>query len=246
MTGLIYVVFGEQFDHMAAHTIAYSRKFTNLPITVLSNLQPGHRSPKWKEIEGIDFLVMDLPTEENREIKTTIINHTPYENTLYLDADSIIQNESFDSEVEKYFRGDFDLLINWFCQFPTQDNRFQNIYLRAYNQFGCSGTMNVYNGAIIGFKKTDKAKELFTKWNEYWKDFGKQREMPPFASAILTTEGLMVNEFVQGFFSPDVYLDTAVVQHNSNDDNFFGKIRIPFMETPVTSHRVDDYSFTQL
>ncbi len=175
MTGLIFVVFGEQFDYLAAHAMAYTRQFTKLPIHVISNLPANHRHPKWKEVADIDFTYIDLPTEENREIKTTIVNYTPFENTLYLDADSIIQHESFDADIEKYFSGDFDIIVNWFCSFPTPDNRFQNIYLRAYKQFECEGVMNVYNGAIIGFKKTDKASELFNRWNGYWKDFGKQR-----------------------------------------------------------------------
>jgi len=245
MTGLIYVVFGDKFDYLAAHTIAYSRQFTRLPITVITNIAEGARDKKWREVDGIDFVYVDMPVEENREIKTTIIERSPYENTLYMDADSIIQNECFDSDIERYFKEDFDLLLNYYCCNPTEDNKFQNIYLRAFNQFGCNGRMKVYNGAIIGFRKTDAANELFTKWNGYWKEFGKEREMPPLACAIMNTN-LKVAEFDKGFFYSDYYLDTSIVQHNSNDCKFWDKIKAESIPVPITPHREDDYNFTQL
>ncbi len=246
MTGLIFVVFGDKFDHVAAHTLAYSRRFTKLPINVITNVPESERSKKWAEVPDIDFTFIDLPTEENRQIKTLIINHTPFTNTLYLDADSIIQNESFDADVERYFEGDFDILINYFCQYPTEENKFQNIYWRAFNQFGCEGAMNVYNGAIIGFKKTERAKELFARWNVYWAAFGRAREMPPFACAIMNTEGLKVNTFDNGFFSPCEYEATAVVQHNSNESKFLDKIGLSSISTPDTPYSTSDYLFTQL
>ena len=241
-TGLIYVVFGDQCDRMAAHCVAYSRQYTKLPICILSNLKEEDRDKKWQEIENIDFKYMDLPLQQNRQIKTGLSDHSPFDYTIYLDADSIIQKDSFDQEILEMVDKDHDLILNHFCDFPDE-GKFQNIYLRALKQFGCTMPLSVYNGAFIGFKKGENANNFFSTWNRLWKEFGAQREMPPLACTINKLPEIRVLKLRLGFFSPDVKNENCVVQHNYHDD-FWQRIGI----SPVMLHQAafssDDYRFT--
>ena len=243
-TGIIYVVFGREFDVVASHCIAYSRKYTKLPIQVLTNIASNDRHAKWNEIENIHFTQVSMSDNENRVVKTLIHNYSIFENTLLLDADTIIQKADFDEKIKSYFESDCDLVLNYFISYPMQDNRFQNIYLRAYSQFECTGIMKVYNGAFIGFKKNNKTAQFFQMWNMLWSMFGKTREMPPLAAA-LNKMDLSIKSVERGFFSPDSRNDHSSVQHNYNDD-FFTRIGLGKVDLPITPYGVDDYKFTQL
>ncbi len=253
--GLIFVVFGNECDRMAAHCVAYSRQYTKLPITILSNLNEYERNVKWKEIDNIDFIHIDLPLEQNRQVKTTLPKYTPYEKTLYLDADSIIQHKDFDEKIIEMFNEETDLILNLFCTYPYLDNRFQNIYLRAVEQFNCTMPLEVYNGAFIGFKKGITSEIFFELWNHLWIQFGSQREMPPLACAINKLQSnyystieeplLTITKLPEDFFAPDSRNDASFVQHNYHQD-FFQRIGTEPVELAHANHHQDDYGFTQL
>ena len=243
MTGILYIVFGEDHDKMAAHCVAYSRKFTNLPIQVLTNLK--ERDVKWSEVDNIEFTYFDLPTSENRAIKTTANLYSKFDNTIMLDCDSIVQHSVFDS-LMSYYLERADLVLNLYDVYPLEVNgkkRFQKIYLRAYNQFNCSGNLNVYNGAIILFKKGALNDSFFETWHKMWEEFGKHKEMPVLACAVQKYKG-KVDSLPHGVFAPDSLIPNAVIQHNPNKIEFWNKIGIKPFELKVTSSpNVDDYSF---
>lgn len=241
--GLIYVAFGVGCDKLAAHCIAYSRKYTVLPITVLTNITEAERDAKWKEVDNIEFKHFNLPLGDNRKIKTSLPDYTPYDYTVYLDADSIIQKEGFDEQIEMLAELGTDLLLNHFCTYPYADKKFQNIYLRAYKQFECYGPLEVYNGAFIGFKNNEFAKLFFYRWNKYWQEFGAQREMPPLACAINNLPLVTVLNLPTGFFCPDHKDDNATVQHNYHQD-FYDRIGCATIELAQAAYGVDDYKFT--
>lgn len=241
--GLIYVAFGAGCDKLAAHCVSYSIKYTKLPICVLTNIPEAERDAKWKEVDNIEFKYFNLPLGDNRQIKTSLPDHTPFDYTVYLDADSIIQKEGFDEQITTSAELGTDLLLNYFCTYPYEDKRFQNIYLRAFKQFGCAGPLEVYNGAFIGFKNNVNAKLFFGQWNKYWREFGAQREMPPLACAINSLPLVTVLNLPLGFFCPDHRDDKATVQHNYHED-FYQRIGCPPIELAQARYGVDDYKFT--
>lgn len=241
--GIVYIVFGYACNNVAAHCIKYSRKFTKLPITVIQNI--SQKVNLWNTIPNIDYITMDLPISENREIKTRLIKYTPYDFTIYLDADSIIQDERFDEEVLKMIEQQPDLILNHFCTYPYPDGNFQNIYLRALKQFECEMPLKVYNGAFIGFAKNITTKLFFGTWNTFWDTFGRQREMPPLSCAINKIPSLSICELPANFFSPDTKNDKAAVQHNYHAD-FWARIGCEPMELSAAHYEVGDYGFTKI
>lgn len=243
--GIIIVSFGVECDKIASHCVAYSRQFTNLPITIITNVDRHRRHKKWDEVKDIDFIQSTEPTHNNRKIKTTIIEYTPYDYSIYMDADSIIQKPEFDEEILKMIEDTPDLILNHFCTYPNSENKFQNIYLRASKHFECEDPLLVYNGAFIGFANNERTKEFFTKWNKYWMDFGWQREMPPLSCAVNKMTELSICILPDNFFCPDHKNEDAVVQHNYNDD-FWTKIGHCFVELPQAHFQEGDYGFTEI
>ncbi len=244
-TGIIYIAFGEKCDRLAAHCVGYSRGFSKLPITVFTNIVTHKRDSRWNSVPNVDFLFFDLPVEQNRQIKTTMNKYAPYDFNIYMDADSIIQDNSFDSTIEKLAASGHDLLFNHFAEYPYADGKFQNIYLRALNQFGCTMPLQIYNGAFIGFAVNERTDHFFSTWNRFWREFGAEREMPPLACAINKGEMLLVARLPDGFFVPDHRDDKSVVQHNYNQD-FHSRVGVEYIGLHQTKYGVNDYGFTNI
>jgi len=184
MNGLISVAFGEKFDCMAAHAFAYSRRYTDLPITILTNIQ--NRCAKWKEINDVNFMFFPCMAHENRQLKTTMIDHSPYDKTIYIDADSIIQRKGIENVFDKLNGADIMLNIygKWFDRIPLSYYRY------AMHRIRETIPITIYYGAFIGFTKSDKAKDFFTRWNANWELSGIEREMPALACTVKKSSGL--------------------------------------------------------
>jgi len=178
MNGLLYVAFGSKFDIMAAKTIAYSQRFTDLPMTVLTNIK--ERCEGWKKTKNINFVYIKDSTQNNRNYKTSMINYSPYDKTIYMDVDSIIQKKGIEKAFDKLNGG--DLMLNVYGKWPS---RIPLSYYRvAMHRLSVTIPIIIYYGAFVGFSKTEKAFEFFKNWNRNWKKSGIKREMPSLACTV--------------------------------------------------------------
>jgi len=212
MDGLLYVVFGEEYDRLALYTIAHSRRFTNLPICILTNI--SDRTQKWDSLKNIIFRYFQLPQDTNREVKTKMIQYTPFDRTLYLDCDSVIQKPG----VEKIFDlvENKDILLNLFLCWKKEDKVLQ-IYKKAMKIGNVDLPLSVYNGAFIAFNKNEKVSTFFDLWANYWNLTGRGREMPSLACAIKNSSvSVLETKWEDNFFAPDKINEKAIVQHNYN------------------------------
>ncbi len=224
--GLIYVVFGKDYEEFAAHAIAISRKFTDLPICVLTNVLAADRSEKWKGVDNVTFREFNINRTLNRDIKTSMIKHSPFDETIYIDCDAVIQNKG----IEKTFdllEGN-DIVLNRYLHWPKSEHKILNIYDRAMTMFDVTLPLTIYNGALIAFRKNDTTKFFFERWNYFWNKFGRGREMPCLACTVKSMEDLKVNTFPKGFFAVDGMFDDAVIQHKFNE-RFYEKFDVPVL-----------------
>jgi SAM-dependent methyltransferase len=179
--GIVYIAFGQNYCDLAANTIEISRKHTELPITVITNIPDEKRSGKWLKIPDVSFLYLPYETNENRVVKTQLYKYTPYDITLYIDTDAIIQKPG----IERVFEG---LKTNHIVlQRHTRWEKFKKyyeIYRRAAKQFDCSLPLDIFIGGFFCFRKTVDVERFFDLWFEYWEDFGMGRDMPPLACAV--------------------------------------------------------------
>ena len=176
--GLLYVVFGKEYDRMAARCIAIARRFTNIPICILTNLE--ERDAKWNKIKNIEFRYIPLPTEENRDVKTRMIEYTPFDLSLYMDCDTIICNKG----IEKVFDmlGNKDMLVQQYKIFKERGPVLY-VYKKMMKQTGTELPLVRYLGGFVLFGKNKRTYNFFHTWNGYYK-IGTGADMPAFCCAI--------------------------------------------------------------
>ena len=68
--GILTVAFGEKYDKLAAATMRYSRRFTQLPICILTNIKPEDRNKLWETVDNVKFETFPWSQDHNRSIKT--------------------------------------------------------------------------------------------------------------------------------------------------------------------------------
>jgi hypothetical protein len=206
--GILMVAFGEQYDRLAAYCVAYSRQYTDLPILIVSNLET--RDPKWADVSGIEFLTLNFKQDQNREVKTYLVDYTPFDKTLYVDCDAIIQRPGIE--------GIFDLIIpdrlllNIYGRWGER-TKCPGLYNRAFLRSGTILPINIYYGALVGFMKTEKVVDFFKLWHHYWRENGSGRDMPALACSVKNS-GIAVRELKKsdGYFSW-VQNSRAIIQH---------------------------------
>jgi len=176
--GIAYIAFGADYAKLGYSTIKYSRKYTDLPITVFVNSESG--AYDWAGI-GVDSVLVDLPTAKNRAVKTRLPDYTPYENTLYIDVDSVISLPGIETVFQML--GEHEILLQKYGTWRPGE-KFADIYRRACVATKTDLPLPVYYGGFICFKQCDAARTFFKNWNECWILTGKGREMPALACAM--------------------------------------------------------------
>ena len=86
-----------------------------------------------------------------------MIDYSPYDKTIYMDVDSVIQKNGIESAFDKL--NGSDLMLNVYGKW---DKRVPLSYYRvAMHRLSVTIPIVIYYGAFVGFSKTDKAKEFF-------------------------------------------------------------------------------------
>lgn len=232
--GIIHVAFGEDYDRLAAYTVNYSKKFTTLPVTVLTNLKK--RDPLWEQIPNVEFIYIDKSSDDNRDVKTQLHLYTPYKNTLYIDIDAVIHKPGI--EVVFDMLGDKDAMFKYVTTYDiTKKNSsfFHRHYDPILKKNNAKNPINIYHGGFFCFQNTEATEYLFDLWNRLWKEGGQNRDMPPLACAVqqITDKKLAnISSFVNGNelfnhkrpFSLNPYQYKGIVKHRWSNGREFAKI----------------------
>lgn len=216
--GILFVVFGKRFYNLALKTIAYSRKFTDLPFHVITNI----KNNGFEKIENTDFKYIDRPDIENRIYKTSMIHYSPFETTIYIDCDAVIQKEG----IEKVFDlvNEHDLLLAVYGIW-TNDTKALSYYRVTMKNLNVVFPIMLFYGAFIVFNKTEKAFKFFDSWNENWKKSGVAREMPALACTAKQNPEIDIKKIMtkDNIFSWKVN-GNAIVQHEYGNSDQFWKL----------------------
>ena len=195
MKGILLVAFGEDYAKLAVENMEYSKQHHDLPYCVLTN------------IKGVpDSIYFNLAQSENRYIKTSMDEFTPFDITYYIDVDAVVQNPLPDLSFKT------DLLLNKLYQWERGE-KIIRLYKRTMDKFNVSLPLDIFNGGFIGFKKNERTRKFFKTWNRYWKRMGKGREMPSLACTIKNVE-VSVTTLKKGIFEPETKNPDAIIQHD--------------------------------
>jgi len=176
--GVLYVAFGRQYALSAAASAAATAAQTQLPVHVLTNVRRKVLN-KMSWPEGTTFTHFDRPDEDNREIRTRMIEFTPFDRTLHLDADAVIV--SGQAAVPLRYLAAFDAVFVGYrsisgCALADQWGPIKNDLADANHFAICGG--------LMWFARNERTEEMFRLWNGYWREEGRGRDMPGLFRAI--------------------------------------------------------------
>jgi len=196
--GILYLAFGEEFDKLTAASARYSRKFTDLPICVLTNLKETNQV--WKSVQNVCFKFVDLPSEKNRRVKVSLLDYSPYDETIFMDSDAVVQKvgieslfdllEDFDLVCQYYGRVYYDSsLNNWAVETQGRKSHLtSNFCKKTYDKLakilGEKYPIELFGEAAVIFKKSSFSEKFFALWRKYWQIMGEGRDMPAFCFAV--------------------------------------------------------------
>jgi len=182
--GLIYVVFGTRYERLAARAISYSRTMTNLPILVLTNIPQSARSKDWET--GIEFRDVSKLKKSNRQIKLMLNKLTPFDETLYLDCDSVLQNKGIEQVFDSM--AGCDVVLRVYGDWPVK-RKLMSYYSVTFKKCNAELPIRIYYGAFIGFRKTPGTDLFFDAWYKNHETAGIVREMPALAVTVKQLKG---------------------------------------------------------
>lgn len=182
MKGILYICFGDKHISMVRNSIESLRKSGNdLPVAVITDSQLNNC-----QIIKAGPCVNKF---DNRYYKTQIHKLSPWDETLFLDADTLVINRldeiwSFIHESPAALALDFLGKIG-----PTVPHTHKNPVKRdSMNELLKLRNSNheYHNTGVILFKKCPYTFNLFDKWHELWNKF-KTIDQPAFGCALAKT-----------------------------------------------------------
>jgi hypothetical protein len=244
MNGILTIAFGAEYDKIAAHTLRYAARLVeNLPfLCVITNVQD--RCQAWEEVEqicNIDFICGEAwQDSDNRKYKMQMWDLTPFDKTIYIDADAVIQKEGIECIFDMLDHADF--VLNGLNYWRIGD-KVPNIYAKAMLSCGAKLPLNCYNGGFLAWRKGEAANKLFETWYEYFKRTGRGRDMPALACAIQHVEPLIFDVGLSPVFAPERKDPNCIIQHNYNA-TFFDDFKLPrFQESKPFDGDPTDFRF---
>lgn len=216
--GIVYIAFGPEYERLAGETISRSLPFIgNLPVCLLINNRRPLAGTLELEEKGVSVVFIDAPTDRNRDVKTRLFNYSPFDETLYIDTDSVVRKPGIEKIFDFLHGNDavFQLHKTW-----RKNEKYYDLYRRALSMFGCIQPLRIFIGGFFAFKKTEKTGLFFSRWNEYWKRFGSGRDMPPLACAMQKSglECACITRQNDRIFSFGVNEDCIVVHRVKRND----------------------------
>jgi hypothetical protein len=230
--GIVYVVFGKDYEEAAAAMLLASRKHTALPMHVLTNIPQAQMSPVWAEISNITFTHLDMPQDANRVIKTQLYKYTPFTDNLYLDCDTVIQHDRMAAVFAQLAESD---LVMYERTHWAVGAKVPALYVRALRIAGEELPVTNWRGAVIAFNRDNpKVQRFFDYWYEQWRANRRGREMPALACAAKRaqlTDHTSIAALPAAFMAV-VENDDATVQHEYADKHrkkrtFYEKFNVP-------------------
>ena len=174
--GVVYVAFGEEYAMVAAASARAAAKHCELPIHVVTNLPDAARFD-WPRATTFDLI--EMPDEANRAVRTTLFDRTPFERTLMLDADALI--ESPEAALPLGWLDRYDACLVAYR--PLAEYNGSASWRETAAGIG-SAAIDVLSGGVVYFRRGPRVRRLFCLWHEYWRADGGGRDMPALLRAV--------------------------------------------------------------
>ena len=240
--GVVYLAMGPAYAVLAGLSIKTLKKFSDIPVTVIVDDSVKFHS----ESLGADTIkcISNL-VSENRTIKSRIYEMSPYENTLFIDCDTIINGDVAGCF---HYLEYFDIAIK---QRTKAFSRLGKGSLTLFNGKHIVSELPHWNSGVIVFKRNKKTKKMFQDWAELQSKLKYNFDQPALAEAIIRSEVRVVSlEETWNFQNcRAVYEGTEKIIHYSSSLN--SKIKRLLRETcrnsfPEFSDELEEFIMAKL
>jgi len=181
--GIVYIALGNEYLTCAINSAASARAVgTICPISIIVN---SDEAVSTVSAAGFIPLKVNITTEDNRLVKTALIDYSPYDNTMYIDADTIHRvavDWAFD-----YLKS-FSICC---CLAEINEDLSRAGHITKeeikYTQKICQiKHPTQFNGGMVLFRKDEVSKRFFEAWLREWQVF-KRRDQAAMVRAFYTT-----------------------------------------------------------
>ena len=147
--GILYIAFGDNFlKELLFSAESVKKHCPDMHITVFSD----------KEVESEFVDACSIIEATHLRPKVDYIIHSPYERTLFLDTDTIVDYDISDA---------FDILDNFDIALVHDLARKRKKYSELIPEYGTIPySFSELNTGMIAFKKSEKTDLLWTRWRE--------------------------------------------------------------------------------
>lgn len=164
--GVCYIAYGHHALREADRSIKSLRAVSDLPIALICESVTAYR--------GIQHVLFEDTSFGARRVKIKLDHLTPFDNTLYLDADTRIQ----DSVIEK----GFDILHGgWDLAIAFSENQGSDLFAhidREEREYTFEVIENFFplqlQAGVMWFAKNKRTTGLFDAWRSEWEKFRRQ------------------------------------------------------------------------
>jgi hypothetical protein len=146
---------------------------------------------------------------ESRLIKTSLLQFTPFEQTLYLDAD-VLPIQPIAPIWDFLAQGNMALAVDVRPTISECDHVAKEE--REYTLQRCSAATVQLNGGVMLWRNTSEVRSLFAAWKHEWLQFKRQDQLA-LVRAIQTTQTRVV-ELPEVYNFPAMKVNREVVKQN--------------------------------
>ncbi|KKN98941.1 hypothetical protein LCGC14_0141860 [marine sediment metagenome] len=232
MNGVLYVAFGKQYDYQCAHSVILIRKYSDIPVRVITNLIKDQRCKEWDDLPNVSFEVVGVEQKDNRYYKIRTDLFSPFDITLFCDTDTAVQSAEFLGGFTT--AKNYDVMFSVFERIGIDRQRLPMAWLygKFMNQEDYPAT--IYKEGVFFFRKTENTTKLFTKWEYYWRLLGCGRDMPALFPATTKAKDLSLGILPPGWDNRDGH----IILHAFGDYKVSG---LPL----IRKYKPDDHNQTE-
>ena len=173
--GVCYIAYGQVALREVGRSIASLRKVSELPIALICE-EVTHYT-------GIQHVLFEDRSFGARRVKVKLDHLSPFDNTLYLDADTRVQSKVIEEGFNALSQG-WDLAIvpsanqdvNLFAHIDSEERTYTSEVLE--NIFPIQ-----LQAGVMWFARTTRTEALFDAWRKEWMVF-KQHDQAALARAL--------------------------------------------------------------
>ncbi len=177
--GVIYVAFGRVYLAQALFSLKTLREFNpSLSVCIITNIADV-KAPD----ENVIIKYFEEPSSRSRFYKTDLYELSPFEKTMFVDADTEIKSDlSFCEEL----LNSYDLLIR---PEPLSIGDLSS-EARPKEKFEILKRYGEFNSGVMLFKRTEPVREFFLKWHNVIVDENLTKDQKELTHVLVGIEGI--------------------------------------------------------